>query len=78
MKRFAVLILLVMQVLVLSCNQTRTREASARQDSSGQLWQMTKVSNPPQAMPLNVAKTVEFKDASHATGIDEAPKLAHG
>ncbi|MBF0338282.1 MAG: hypothetical protein HQL05_10670 [Nitrospirae bacterium] len=78
MKKLATLMMLAMQVFVLSCNHTKTPEAGARQDSYGQLWQMTGVQKPPQAIPLHVAKSVEFKDASLATGADEAPKLAHG
>ncbi|MES0336397.1 MAG: hypothetical protein SFH39_08590 [Candidatus Magnetobacterium sp. LHC-1] len=78
MKKLAALMMLAMQVFVLSCNHTETQEAGARQNSYGQLWQMTSAQKPPQAIPLHVAKTVEFKDASKATGVDAAPKLAHG
>ncbi|KJU86315.1 secreted protein [Candidatus Magnetobacterium bavaricum] len=78
MKKFTVLILLVMQALVFSCDKAKTQQADARQDSYGQLRQMTEAPKPPQVIPLKVAKTVEFKDASHATGVDETPKLAHG
>ncbi|MBF0539747.1 MAG: hypothetical protein HQL03_16010 [Nitrospirae bacterium] len=86
MKNLTVLILLVMLVFVLllvvhphlSCNHNKAQEVGVKQPSYEQLWQLTKVQKPPQATPLNVAKTIEFRDASLATGVDAAPKLAHG